>query len=156
MPLVVDLDGTLLRSDLLVESALSLARAQPLRALAPVLWLAGGKASLKQRLAQAAEIDVTTLPYDQRVLDLIAQARAAGRRVVLATASHRLYAERIAAHLQLFDEVLATEGGVNLSAERKRDRLLQRYGARGYDYAGNAHDDLPVWAAARQAYVVDA
>lgn len=156
IPLVVDLDGTLLRSDLLLESALAYTRAQPLRLLAPLAWLTGGKAHLKQRLAQAAEIDVTTLPYDQRVLDLIGRERAAGRRIVLATASHQLYAERIAAHLQLFDEVLATENGVNLSAERKRDRLLQQYGQRGYDYAGNSHDDLPVWAAARHAYVVSA
>ncbi|MFS2004728.1 UbiA family prenyltransferase [Duganella sp. CT11-25] len=156
VPLVVDLDGTLLRSDLLVESALAFARAQPLRALAPLAWLGGGKAALKQRLAEAAEIDVATLPYDVRVLELIARERALGRRIVLATASHRLYADRIAAHLQLFDEVLATEDGVNLSAERKRDSLLRRYGHQGYDYAGNSSDDLAVWATARHAYVVGA
>jgi 4-hydroxybenzoate polyprenyltransferase/phosphoserine phosphatase len=156
IPLVVDLDGTLLRSDLLLESALAYTRAQPLGLLAPLRWLAGGKAHLKQRLAEAVEIDVTTLPYDQRVLDLIGRERAAGRRIVLATASHRLYAERIADHLQVFDEVLATEGQLNLSAERKRDSLLQRYGQAGYDYAGNSRDDLPVWATARHAYVVAA
>jgi 4-hydroxybenzoate polyprenyltransferase/phosphoserine phosphatase len=156
VPLVVDLDGTLLRSDLLVESALAHARAKPLRALAPLAWLGGGKAALKQRLAEAADIDVAALPYDARVLELIARERALGRRIVLATASHRLYAERVAAHLQLFDEVLATENGVNLSAGRKRDSLLQRYGHQGYDYAGNSADDLAVWATARRAYVVNA
>nr|WP_154358354.1 UbiA family prenyltransferase [Duganella aquatilis] len=154
--MVIDLDGTLLRSDLLLESALAHVRTRPLQMLAPLAWLAGGKVHLKQRLAQSVELDVTALPYDQRVLDLIGRERAAGRRIVLATASHRLYADRIAAHLQLFDEVLASEGAVNLSAERKRDRLLQRYGAQGYDYAGNAADDLPVWAGARHAYVVSA
>ncbi|MBV7537485.1 UbiA family prenyltransferase [Duganella sp. sic0402] len=156
MPLVIDLDGTLLRSDLLLESALAHARTRPLHLLAPLAWLAGGKARLKQRLAEAVEIDVTTLPYDPRVLALIARERAAGRRIVLATASHRLYAERVAAHLQVFDEVLATEGELNLSAARKRDSLVQRYGAQGYDYAGNAGDDLVVWRAARRAYVVNA
>jgi 4-hydroxybenzoate polyprenyltransferase/phosphoserine phosphatase len=156
VPLVIDLDGTLLRSNLLLESALVFARAHPLRALAPLAWLGGGKAALKQRLAEAAGIDVATLPYDERVLALIARERALGRRIVLATASHRLYAERVAAHLGVFDEVLATGDGVNLSAERKRDSLLRRYGHRGYDYAGNAGDDLPVWAAARHAYVVSA
>lgn len=156
VPLVIDLDGTLLRSDLLVESALAWVRARPLNALAPLAWLAGGKAALKQRLAEAVELDVAALPYDERVLALIARERALGRRIVLATASHRLYAERVAAHLQLFDDVLATGDGVNLSAERKRDLLLQRYGHQGYDYAGNSGDDLAVWACARHAYVVNA
>lgn len=156
VPLVIDLDGTLLRSDLLVESALAFVRAQPLRALAPLAWLGGGKVMLKQRLAEEVELDVATLPYDTRVLELIGRERALGRRIVLATASHRLHAERVAAHLGLFDEVLASGDGVNLSAERKRDSLLQRYGHQGYDYAGNSSDDLAVWACARHAYVVSA
>lgn len=155
-PLVVDLDGTLLRSDLLVESALAYVRARPLGLLAPLAWLAAGKARLKRRLAQATALDVTTLPYDPRVLALIAGARAAGRRTVLATASDRLLAERVAAHLGVFDEVLASDGELNLSAGRKRDSLLRRYGQGGFDYAGNSGDDLPVWAAARHAYVVGA
>ena len=156
VPLVVDLDGTLLRSDLLLESSLAFVRARPLRALAPLAWLAGGKAALKRRLAEAADVDVAALPYDQRVLALIARERALGRRIVLATASDRRYAEQVAAHLGLFDEVLASGDGVNLSAGRKRDALLQRYGHQGYDYAGNSSDDLPVWAAARHAHVVGA
>jgi 4-hydroxybenzoate polyprenyltransferase len=76
--------------------------------------------------------------------------------VVLATASHHLLAERIAQHLSLFDEVIATEGDRNLSAVEKRDALVQGYGEHGFDYVGNSRDDLPVWAAARQAYVVNA
>lgn len=156
VPLVVDLDGTLLRSDVLLESSLALVRTRPLWALAPLLWLGGGKAALKRRLAETVALDVTALPYDPGVLALIAQARAQGRRIVLATASHRLYAERVAAHLGVFDEVLATEGELNLSAGRKRDALLARYGPQGYDYVGNAPDDLPVWAAARRAHVVGA
>ncbi|WP_295993874.1 UbiA family prenyltransferase [Rugamonas sp.] len=156
VPLVVDLDGTLLRSDMLLESALAFVRAAPQRALAPLWWLAGGKAALKRRLAEQTDIDVTTLPYDPRVLALIERERALGRTIVLATASDRLLAERIAAHLGLFDEVLASDGGVNLSAGRKRDALLARYGRQGYDYAGNSADDLPVWATARHACVVGA
>lgn len=156
VPLVVDLDGTLLRSDLLLESSLAFVRARPLRALAPLAWLGGGKAALKRRLAEAADVDVAALPYDQRVLALIARERALGRRIVLATASDRRYAEQVAAHLGLFDEVLASDDGVNLSAGRKRDALLRRYGHQGYDYAGNSSDDLPVWASARHAHVVGA
>jgi 4-hydroxybenzoate polyprenyltransferase/phosphoserine phosphatase len=155
-PLVVDLDGTLLHSDMLLETGLQFLRQQPWQALRPLRWLLAGKVRLKQELAQRSAIDVTTLPYNQAVLALLQAERARGRRIVLATASHMLLARRIADHLQLFDEVLASEHEVNLSAQRKRDCLLQRFGARGFDYMGNSRDDLPVWGAARLAYVVNA
>jgi 4-hydroxybenzoate polyprenyltransferase/phosphoserine phosphatase len=154
-PLVIDLDGTLLRTDLLFESALGLLRAQPLLAPAMLWWLADGKATLKQRLAETVELDVASLPYDARVLELIARERAQGRQIVLATASHRIYAEQVAAHLGLFDRVLASETGANLSSHNKRGRLIAEFGERGFDYAGNSYDDIPVWAAAQHAYVVN-
>lgn len=154
-PLVIDLDGTLLRSDLLLETGLAFLRAHPLRALQPLAWLSQGKARLKQALARETALDVSVLPYDATVIGLIGLERAAGRRVVLATASDRSLAERVAAHLQLFDEVIASDGERNLSAQRKRDALVERYGAQGFDYAGNSDDDLPVWAAARRVYVVN-
>lgn len=155
-PLVIDLDGTLLRSDLLLETGLEFLRDQPQRCLQPLVWLWRGKAELKQQLAQATELDVAVLPYDQSVLDLILTERARGRRVVLATASHRRLADRVAAHLGVFDEVLATEDGRNLSAETKRDVLVQAFGERGFDYVGNSRDDLPVWRVALKGYVANA
>lgn len=156
LPLVIDLDGTLLRSDLLQESALRLLQVAPLQVLRLPAWLLAGKAVLKRRIAEQVDIDVTTLPYDERVLAWIDEERARGRRIVLCTASDARYAEAVAAHLGRFDEVLASDGRVNLSAQRKADALVQRHGARGFDYAGNARDDLPVWAAARHAVVVSA
>ena len=155
-PLVVDLDGTLLRSDLLVESGLAFMRDQPHRLHLLPRWLARGKAALKQELAQATHIDVTVLPYNDPVIELITKERSRGRKVVLATASHRRLAEQVAAHLNLFDEVIATTGDRNLSAHVKRDALIEHFGERGFDYAGNSHDDLPVWGSSRRAHVVDA
>lgn len=155
-PLVIDLDGTLLRSDLLLETGLEFLRDQPQRCLQPLAWLWRGKAELKQQLAHATELDVSVLPYDQSVLDLIRAERERGRRIVLATASHRRLADRVAAHLGMFDEVLATEDGRNLSADTKRDVLVQVFGDRGFDYVGNSRDDLPVWGAARHGYVANA
>lgn len=154
-PLVVDLDGTLLRTDLLLETGFAFIRGQPHRSLHAVLWLLQGKAMLKANLAHETEIDVSTLPYDSAVIDLIERGRAQGRYIVLATASHRTLAERIAAHLNLFDKVLATEGALNLSGNFKRRALVEQYGARGFDYVGNSHADVSVWAAARQAYLVN-
>jgi 4-hydroxybenzoate polyprenyltransferase len=154
-PLVVDLDGTLLRSDMLVESAFAFFKGNPQRLLAPVFWLKDGKANLKSKLAEAAPIDVTILPYDPRVLSFLEQERARGRRLILATASHQNYADDIASHLGLFDRVLATHDDINLSAQTKRDVLLREFGENGFDYVGNSHDDLHVWPAARNAWVAN-
>ncbi|VVQ26639.1 UbiA family prenyltransferase [Pseudomonas fluorescens] len=154
-PLVVDLDGTLLRSDLLLETGVAYVRNHPFQLLKPFSWLAKGKASLKEGLANATNIDVSVLPYDPQVIELIEMERLKGRRVVLATASHYTLAQRIAEHLALFDEVWASDDKRNLSAHRKRDLLVEHYGEQGFDYVGNSHDDIPVWAAARQAYVVN-
>lgn len=154
-PLVVDLDGTLLRSDLLLETGMAFVRNQPHCLLRPLAWLTKGKAVLKEKLALATDIDVSILPYDPYVIELIEAERSKGRRIVLATASHHTLADRIAAHLQLFDQVLASDGTRNLSAHRKRDVLIEHYGEKGFDYMGNSHDDMLVWASARKAYVVN-
>jgi 4-hydroxybenzoate polyprenyltransferase/phosphoserine phosphatase len=156
VPLVIDLDGTLVRTDLLHESTLKLLRNRPhLLPLLP-LWLAGGKANLKRRIAEHVDIDVSTLPYDEALLEWIRAEREAGRRVVLCTASDETLASKVAQHLGLFDEVLASDGRVNLSAHRKAALLVERFGAGGFDYAGNSRDDVPVWEQARSTILVGA
>ncbi len=156
-PLVVDLDGTLLRSDILIESGFSHLKTSPLRCLAPFKWLLqGGKPALKSKLAAETELDVRVLPYDQQIVAWLKEERANGRTIVLATASHEKYAQAIAQYLELFDEVLASDDQINLSSHRKKDKLVARFGERGFDYAGNSRDDLPVWQAAARAYVVNA
>jgi 4-hydroxybenzoate polyprenyltransferase/phosphoserine phosphatase len=156
LPLVVDLDGTLIFSDLLLESGLSYLKRHPSRFHMPLRWLLGGKAKLKGRLAETSELDVSVLPYNEAVLALIRREKQRGRRIVLATASHHSYAERIAAHLGLFDQVLGSDLHTNLCARHKRDALIAAFGRHGFDYAGNSADDLPVWQAARHAYLVNA
>jgi 4-hydroxybenzoate polyprenyltransferase/phosphoserine phosphatase len=156
VPLVVDLDGTLLRTDLLHESTLKLLRGGPHLVLALPFWLASGKAQLKHRIAERVSIDVASLPYDAAVLDWIREQRKAGRKVVLCTASDAKFAEEVAAHLDVFDDVLASDGTSNLSSHRKAAALVSKYGERGFDYAGNSQADLPVWARARRAVVVAA
>ncbi len=154
-PLVVDLDGSLLRSDLLAETALAFAKQHPLRAFSMLGWLMQGKLILKRNLATQSAIDVAQLPYDERVLALIKAERAKGRSIILATASDQRLAERVAAHLGLFDEVLGSDQ-VNLAGQQKRDALVKSFGEAGFDYLGNANADLEVWAAAKQALVVNA
>lgn len=155
-PFVVDLDGTLIYSDLLAESALLFARKNPLRALFLCLfWLGKGKAHLKEQLAKRVKIDVSVLPYNPTVLTLIESARASGREVILATASHKIHAERIAGYLGCFDLVLSTSNGENLSASKKAVQLVTLYGEGGYDYIGNSEDDLKVWDFAAHALMMN-
>ena len=154
-PLVVDLDGTLLRSDLLYETSMAYARGKPLQLLKPFAWLSKGKAALKGGLAEATQIDVSVLPYNAQVIELIESQRLTGRRIILATASHYTLAEKISEHLQLFDQVLASDGKCNLSAHKKRDVLVECFGEKGFDYVGNSQDDVSVWAVAQREYVVN-
>lgn len=154
-PLIIDLDGTLIRSDLLIESALAFIGHRPMSVFTPLFWLTSGKAQLKGKLAKSTKLDVTNLPYDPQIISLINIERDKGRAIILATASHRIYAEQIAEHLKLFDRVIATDGSTNLSAHNKRDLLVDEFGEHGFDYVGNSHDDLPVWSAARYAYIAN-
>ncbi len=147
LPLCIDLDGTLVATDTLWETGLAVLRSRPLAALALPFWLAAGRAELKRRLAAAAPIDVATLPYRSELLAYAAEARAAGRPVALVTASTRGIAERVAAHTGAFDLVMASDEE-NLKGARKRDALVARFGARGFEYVGDARADLPVWESA--------
>lgn len=154
-PLVVDLDGTLLSSDMLLETGMAFIRSQPLSCLKPFLWMMQGKCVLKEKLAMATHIEVALLPYNADVLDLLKTEKLTGRQIILATATHHSIAQKIADHLELFDGVLASDEKTNLSAHKKRDLLVQLYGKEGYDYLGNSHDDLTVWESARHAYIIE-
>ncbi|WP_186405470.1 UbiA family prenyltransferase [Candidatus Accumulibacter aalborgensis] len=154
-PLCVDLDGTLIRTDLAGECLLLLGKRRPLELLRLMKKLLRGKTALKLALADRVSCDPGTLPYNNDVLKMLQAARAQGRRTVLVSASPRPWVETVAAHLGLFDDILATEDTVtNLAGSSKADRLVERYGEQGFDYAGNAQVDLHVWRHARKAIVV--
>jgi 4-hydroxybenzoate polyprenyltransferase len=154
-PLCVDLDGTLIRSDLLIESVFGLLKRNPLYAFLLPVWLTKGKAHLKQQIADRVDLDVTLLPYNRPLLAYLREEKAKGRSLILATASNVRYAEQVAFHLELFDEVLASDAQTNLSGSRKRDRLVAAFGERGFDYAANDGVDLPIWQRAGAAILVD-
>lgn len=154
VPLAVDLDGTLIASDLLWEGLFALLKKNPLNIFLVPFWLLKGPARLKQAIAAAVDIDPATLPYRPEILKRLREEQANGRKLVLATGTPRKFAEAIAHHLGLFDAVLASDGGENLTAERKRKALVEAYGDGGFDYAGNSRHDVKVFDAARDAIVV--
>lgn len=157
LPLVVDLDRTLCRSDTLHDALVMLLFTRPAMARLLPKWLLAGKAAFKAEIAERLLPDPALLPYDEAVLALLRRARQAGRRTALVSASDHRVVEAVAAYLGLFDDVIGTGTGgdmQNLSHQAKAEKLVRLYGARGFDYIGDSAADLPVWMQARTALVV--
>jgi 4-hydroxybenzoate polyprenyltransferase/phosphoserine phosphatase len=154
VPLCVDLDGTLIRSDLLTDGLLAVLGTPRGLGHLPKL-MTTDRAVLKQRVAEFVDVDPATLPYNEELLAYLRAEKARGRKLVLATAADRLNAQKIADHLGLFDEVIASDGVRNLKAAAKAEALVARFGERGYSYAGNDAADLPVWKCARKLVLVN-
>ncbi len=157
VPIVVDLDGTLTTTDTLVESVLLAVKHQPSTLLALPLWLLSGRATFKTRIAERAAGHAAgdAWPYRSDLLDYLKDQKARGRRLVLATAAHRSIADPVAAHLDLFDMVLATDETRNLKGNAKLAAIREQVGA-DFVYAGDSSADLPIWLAARGAILADA
>lgn len=156
VPLVVDLDGSLIRTDLLAECLFAALGRDPLSAVAALARIGEGRAALKARLAAIAAPDVASLPYNDAVLERLRTARAEGRPTALVSAADRRLVEAVAAHLGLFDEAHGSDGRQNLKGPAKAAFLSRRFGAGGFDYVGDARADLAVWDAARTALTVGA
>jgi len=154
VPLCVDLDGTLLRSDLLWESIAILLREKPWLAFALPFWLLQGKAALKRKILEKIHVPVDSLPYHHELIDWLRVEKAQGRMLVLATASDRIVVEKVAAHLDLFDLVLSSDGARNLKGTAKLAELKARFGNQ-FDYVGDAAVDLAIWRECRHAILVD-
>jgi len=154
-PLCIDLDGTLVKTDTFAQALLQLIRTRPTVLLSIPRWAADGLAAFKQRIAQEIELDPAALPLHSDFLSFLQSEREKGRKLVLATASDASVARRVADHVGLFSEVLASDGVTNLKAVRKRDVLVERFGEKGFDYAGNASDDLVVWEVAAEVIAVN-
>ena len=154
-PLCVDLDGTLVLTDTLVESVFALLRRNALYLFLLPLWLLKGKAGFKAAVAGRVRLDPATLPYAPELTAHLRQRQAAGQPLVLVTASDQGAAQAVADHLGFFDQVLGSDGITNLKGSAKAALLQQRFGNPGFAYAGNSKADLPVWAAAEEVIVVN-
>lgn len=156
LPLVVDLDGTLIRTDLLVESFFALLGHQPSAAFRALRALRIGRAEFKAKLADQAVIEVPTLPFNEEVLAYVAAEKNRGRKVYLASASDKRHVQSLADHLGLFDGVFGSEGGVNLAGRQKADMLCAMFGEGGFDYIGDASVDEAVWRRSHGVFLADA
>ena len=155
IPLVVDLDGTLLRTDLLLESALRLIKQKPWLILFMPLWLLQGRAYLKHKIFQRVQIDVSLLPSNEELVAWLRDEKSRGRRLILATASDYQQACSVAEPFGLFDTVLGSDGRRNLKGRDKLKTIVDVCGAE-FDYVGNSRADLAIWRGCRQAILVNA
>ncbi len=153
--LFVDLDGTLIRTDLLFESLLALIRRNPLYLVVIPCWLLRGRAWLKHQLARRAKIDPAGLPYNEEFLAWLGQQRAQGRPMTLISASNQSCASAVAEHVGLFDAAVGSDERNNLKALRKLRRIEELARGEAFAYAGDSRADLPIWAEAQQALLVN-
>ncbi len=155
LPICVDLDGTLVRTDTLVECALTFVRQHPARIFLLIMWLLRGKAYLKEQLARHSELDTTVLPIRQQLLSYLEEEKAAGREIFLATAADLRVAQRVVSKLPIFSGLFASDGSTNLTGKNKLQTLTRHFGERGFIYVGNSRADLPVWRRCGGAVIVE-
>ncbi|MBS0419115.1 MAG: UbiA family prenyltransferase [Proteobacteria bacterium] len=156
VPLCVDLDGTLIHSDTLLESALLVLKKNPFMVFAFALWLLRGRAALKAEIARRVKLNPAALPYNRELLGWLQAERTSGRSLWLVTAANSSLADAVAAHVGLFEGVIASDPNTNLAGDSKAARLVEQFGERGFDYCGNERRDLRVWRHANGAIVTNA
>lgn len=154
-PLCVDLDGTLVKSDTLLDSLLVLSRKRPSLLLALPGRLLRGRAAFKAFVTESISLDVVHLPYNCKLLDYLAGQREQGREIYLATGANVALARRVAAHLGIFKDVLGSDGELNLTGRNKLERLCSSLGAGEFDYVGNSMPDLPLLASSAEPMVAN-
>jgi phosphoserine phosphatase len=156
VPLCVDLDGTLIHTDVLWEGIKFMLIRKPLALLAMLPLLRGGRAPFKQAVSAASTVNVDSLPWRVSLIEWLRAEAARGRPVYLVTAADSAYAHVVSEQLGFFTGALASDGALNLKAKKKARRLVETFGEAGFDYIGDARADIPVWRAARRGICVKA
>ncbi len=154
MPLVVDLDGTLVSTDTIWELLVAFLKNHPLGVFRLVFWVLSGKAHFKQKLASHVGLDAEVLPYRSEFLAWLREQKEEGRSVLLATGTDARSAAAVASHLDLFDGVISSDGKVNATGQRKSSLIAAALPKQAFEYAGNALVDIPVWKDAKSVVVV--
>jgi len=154
LPLVLDLDGTILRTDTFHEMMASLFVRNPLILLRIPFWFLKGRAYAKARLVEYADIDISTLPYNNTLLSFAQNEARSGRDLILATGTDQKLAQKISDHFGIFQQVIGSNGKINMTGPQKAQVLLDQFGIAGFDYAGDSPIDTAIWKVSRKALVV--
>lgn len=154
LPICVDLDHTLISTDIIWEQILELLKRNPLIFFVIIIWFLRGKKFLKNKLTEKVEIDPNQLPFRQSVIDFILEKKRNGAKAYLVTATNEIVARRINNFLGLFDEVYGSTSQVNLRGKYKAKLLEEKFGRFGFEYLGDSKKDLPIWKISARNYLV--
>ncbi len=154
IPLVIDLDGTLIHTDLLHEGILILLKRNPLYIFKFLLWVLKGKVYFKNELFKIVKLRYDLLPYNKELLNFLQSESSNGRKLILATASLKSNAQEISKVYPIFDKLYGTEK-VNLKGINKSKILTNDFGKSKFDYIGNSHSDLAIFPSSRFSYLVN-
>lgn len=152
--IVVDLDGTLIKSDSLLESYLLYIKKFPIKFFLPIFWLFKGKLNLKNKIANWVVPNAKFFPYNYELINWLKKQKEEGAVLILATASHQKIAKSVFDHIDIFDDFIASKN-INLSSSEKRCKLVERYGDFKFEYVGNSKDDISVWKSASIVHTVN-
>lgn len=156
IPVVVDLDATLNKQTLVIESLTILLKKRPECLFALPVWLLMGQERLQEEIDRRIPIDSYPVPYQAELLEYLRSQLAKGRTVVLTTGTHEQLARRVAKDLRISAWMMMADGSyANPAPELKRERLVKAFGEKGFDYVANGSGDLAVWCAARKAVLIN-
>ena len=150
-PLVVDLDHTCVKTDLLLEYLLALLRKGPRYLFFLPFWLVKGRSQFTLEIVRRASLDVSLLPYRSEFLDYLKQQRAQGRSIFFATRNDAQLTWQLADFLMSFGETLAPDNPHN---NPQPESLIRRFGEKGFDYATSGRSGTAVLRSARRVMLV--
>ncbi len=151
---IIDLDNTLVRTDLLLEAAIQFLKRNPFRILKLIGWALKGPLTLKKNLEHQIKIDPLILPYDPKVIDLIREYKRQGFRVLIASASPASWVREVSHHLNLFEGALGTDSE-NLKGIKKYEAIVKNFGVTEFIYVGDDYSDIAIWQRCKSAVVVN-
>jgi 4-hydroxybenzoate polyprenyltransferase/phosphoglycolate phosphatase-like HAD superfamily hydrolase len=154
--IVVDLDGTLVRTDTFIACALEAVRRRPLCLFTLLAMLLRGRALCKKAAAALGRIRVDALPYNNQLIEYLRDQRMSGMHLILATGADQSIARGVADHLGIFEEVICSDGDRNMTGREKLRAIRERLGDLPFAYVGNSRADLQVWRGSQAAILVAA
>jgi len=154
-PLCVDLDGTLIRTDVMFESIVILLRDNPLNFFFIIFWLIKGRYYLKEKLIEKTKLDPNKIPINEEIIEYLKVEQKNGRKILLVTAAMQEIANLYADYFGIFDEAVGSKDGINLVGKNKASYLVNRFGEGGFDYIGDSKKDLYIWKHSRNSYIVN-
>ena len=156
MNIIVDLDGTLLKTDMLCEAVVAKI-SKNFKETINILkvLLLNNRLEFKNYAFKDNTIDINTLPFNQEVISKVKKLKKSGNKIYLVTASPTNIAIKINEALKIFDNVYGSTDEVNLKGEEKKKLLNKLFGKKNYHYFGNSKEDLHVWKDSGYAYLVN-